>query len=347
MKVVTIGRSSDNNNIIINDGRVSRSHLQIILDDSGCYYAIDLDSTNGTFVNGKRISGKTPLQKGDTIVIGNTTLPWETYFTNESNASCSKNSNNRKVYVVIGIVLLICVIIGIIYAVSYNNKKSEEEKNRIENQYRDAQVKSANASADYSDRKRAEAEANEQKAKDAQAVAEKKAKDAKDAQARAEENEKVAKDAQEEAEKKEQVANAAKEEAEKKAEAALKEAGMKEQVAKEAQAAAEKAKENEEVAKNAQKTAEETTRLTIEFYKLLSTMKDAQIETVCKKIGLKTHTEDKLKNAFNSEKTTNERREKIIKTIKDVLNPSTQSTHAADNSQKSDTTAVQTSANGK
>ena len=79
MRVVTIGRSS-NNNIVINDGQVSRNHCQIIQDNHGNFRLIDTNSANGTYVNGVRRQGEVHLNQSDIIRIGNTTLPWQTYF---------------------------------------------------------------------------------------------------------------------------------------------------------------------------------------------------------------------------------------------------------------------------
>ena len=80
MKVITIGRNYDNN-IVVNDGKVSRVHLQIVQDDNGNVSVVDLNSANGTLVNGKRITGETRLHANDVVQIGNTTLPWQSYFT--------------------------------------------------------------------------------------------------------------------------------------------------------------------------------------------------------------------------------------------------------------------------
>lgn len=82
MKVITIGRSS-NSDIQINDSYVGRVHCQIVQDDNGNYRLIDLDSKNGTYVNGKRIHGNIRLKLTDIVRIGKTTLPWQNYFLQE------------------------------------------------------------------------------------------------------------------------------------------------------------------------------------------------------------------------------------------------------------------------
>ena len=79
MRVITIGRSSEND-ISINDPNVSRHHCQIIQHDDGHFTIADLGSANGTFVNGKRIYGNATLFPNDMLLIGNTTLPWQSYF---------------------------------------------------------------------------------------------------------------------------------------------------------------------------------------------------------------------------------------------------------------------------
>lgn len=79
MKIITIGRSSSND-IIIKDPLVSRIHCQIIEDDNGNFRLIDTDSKNGTFINGIKRRGEIPLNKSDVVRIGNTTLPWRSYF---------------------------------------------------------------------------------------------------------------------------------------------------------------------------------------------------------------------------------------------------------------------------
>src|SRR5688572_14460196 len=56
----------------LNDKRVSRNHVHIMMDD-GQFRVRDLGSTNGTFVDGKRVTDAR-VSPGTRIVVGKTTL---------------------------------------------------------------------------------------------------------------------------------------------------------------------------------------------------------------------------------------------------------------------------------
>jgi len=66
--VLTIGREASNQ-IAINDAEISRKHSQLVL-QGGKYVLTDLGSTNGTFVNGQRVTGQHVLQPGEVISLG-------------------------------------------------------------------------------------------------------------------------------------------------------------------------------------------------------------------------------------------------------------------------------------
>lgn len=66
--VLTIGREASNA-IAINDAEVSRKHAQLVF-QGGKYIITDLGSTNGTFVNGQRLTGQHVLQPGEIISLG-------------------------------------------------------------------------------------------------------------------------------------------------------------------------------------------------------------------------------------------------------------------------------------
>lgn len=95
MKTVKVGRSSGNDIVIQNDYYVGRTHCQFIQDDNGNYRVIDLNSTNGTFINGVRRSGETRLQSNDTVRIGNTMLPWQSYFSDRTGGSLDERGEIR------------------------------------------------------------------------------------------------------------------------------------------------------------------------------------------------------------------------------------------------------------
>jgi putative peptide zinc metalloprotease protein len=74
--VTQIGRMVDNAVVLV-DGLVSRHHAVINRDQAGDYFVVDLNSTNGTFLNEVRLSSPMPVKAGDTLRIGNTTLRFE------------------------------------------------------------------------------------------------------------------------------------------------------------------------------------------------------------------------------------------------------------------------------
>jgi DNA-binding NtrC family response regulator len=68
---ITIG-SKDDNEIVLEDGTVSRKHCRIVQADD-TYVAEDLDSTNGTYINGVRIK-RAYLEPGSVLAVGNTRI---------------------------------------------------------------------------------------------------------------------------------------------------------------------------------------------------------------------------------------------------------------------------------
>jgi pSer/pThr/pTyr-binding forkhead associated (FHA) protein len=70
-----IGRLADCR-IIINDGNTSRHHAEIHRSGSG-FVINDLGSTNGTFLNGERLTGDRRVTDGDIITVGSVSLRFE------------------------------------------------------------------------------------------------------------------------------------------------------------------------------------------------------------------------------------------------------------------------------
>lgn len=68
---IVVGRSSDLDMVLVEE-MVSRRHARIRMQD-GVIHIEDLDSTNGTFVNGEKIQA-TELREGDRVLIGTSIL---------------------------------------------------------------------------------------------------------------------------------------------------------------------------------------------------------------------------------------------------------------------------------
>lgn len=82
MKTFSIGRDASNP-IILNDNFVSRRHAELIISDNGQVMIKDLGSSNGTFVNGNRIS-ECYIKPGDIVKCASVFLNWQQYITRSS-----------------------------------------------------------------------------------------------------------------------------------------------------------------------------------------------------------------------------------------------------------------------
>jgi pSer/pThr/pTyr-binding forkhead associated (FHA) protein len=73
---ISMGRSSGSTIVLKSDDYASGRHAQLTR-HGGLLYVEDLGSTNGTFVNGRKTVGATPLRNGDTVRIGSTVFRYE------------------------------------------------------------------------------------------------------------------------------------------------------------------------------------------------------------------------------------------------------------------------------
>lgn len=69
---IVLGRSTDAD-ILVDDTGVSRRHLEVIT-RGDTVMAVDLGSTNGFFVNDRKVDGSTVLRDGDRITMGRVTM---------------------------------------------------------------------------------------------------------------------------------------------------------------------------------------------------------------------------------------------------------------------------------
>ncbi|MDR0971965.1 MAG: FHA domain-containing protein [Bacteroidales bacterium] len=141
MKIITIGRSREND-VIIEDAKVSRNHVQLVQNDNNNYFIVDLGSSNGTFVNGQRISGEVRLMLDDIVQIGNTKLDWQSYFYSEFPKTQkipedTRQQNGRLIWwIVAACIVLLFILGGLLY---YINSKNEKEITRQEEIRKDSE----------------------------------------------------------------------------------------------------------------------------------------------------------------------------------------------------------------
>lgn len=70
---LTIGREPDNDISVPDDTFISGHHARLEVRPSGSWL-VDLESTNGTYVNGQRIDGDRSVRRGDRVQVGSTVL---------------------------------------------------------------------------------------------------------------------------------------------------------------------------------------------------------------------------------------------------------------------------------
>jgi len=282
MRVITIGRSPEND-VVINDARVSRTHCQIVQNDSGVCSVVDLNSANGTFVNDKKITGEIRLQPHDVIRIGNTTLPWQEYIKPFStpeqkpiNIAQPTPKTNRIWLYIAACVVFVLVAGGIGFYFYCNGKKQEKIEASKRNQEKELQEAQLRQEAEQKEREaeRLQEEADElfrqaliSQSNESRALAEAKQEEATEAKRQAD----AATAAQHEAERARISAEKAKEEADRAKVAA-------EQNSKEAE---EKANQAVSRANTERDSANEKARLTEIFYEEYAVMKSDFARQVC------------------------------------------------------------------
>lgn len=93
LQVTTLGRDPSSNVILKDDG-VSRSHAKVLVYDDNKPHLVDLESTNGTFVNGRRIDA-VQLDEGDRIQLGPEVVLRMTYWSEDHLERMGAGSNQE------------------------------------------------------------------------------------------------------------------------------------------------------------------------------------------------------------------------------------------------------------
>lgn len=136
MKVITIGRSQEND-CVINEPGVSKHNTQIIKTDDGRFFIVDMGSVNGTYVNGIRISGEQPLRPGDTVIVANISVDWHRFFAVENTAPVpsapQKKSRGGWILALILGIVAAALVAGFVVVMLYVKEQKNEDVKTIDN----------------------------------------------------------------------------------------------------------------------------------------------------------------------------------------------------------------------
>jgi hypothetical protein len=102
--------SDPTNDLVISEDTVSRHHASITRREAR-YELADLNSTNGTFVNGQRLTGSTWIDKGDQVRFGEARFVFSTSGAPATSA-VGKPTRVAKLWTQLLIVAMIAVVLG-------------------------------------------------------------------------------------------------------------------------------------------------------------------------------------------------------------------------------------------
>ena len=92
---VVLGRDPTACSFVLSDERVSRVHAMVLFRDQA-FHLKDLNSSNGTFLNGKRVTGMTLLKAGDRIGIAPFSLEFvQPEITSDGGTSSTSDVHNK------------------------------------------------------------------------------------------------------------------------------------------------------------------------------------------------------------------------------------------------------------
>jgi hypothetical protein len=149
-KLIKIGRAHDND-IILTHTSISRYHIEAFVDGYGNVFITDLNSKNGTFVNGNQIHGSVMLNAGDILKLGiDRPIQWQKWVANDNqknnrNEHENADNNNKMPYpppfikggnkhtnMYIILILLLLITISFFAYKSYQKKSNAKTSDTVE-----------------------------------------------------------------------------------------------------------------------------------------------------------------------------------------------------------------------
>lgn len=134
--VNSIGRAEESY-ILLSDSSISRNHARIV-NMNATYAVTDLDSSNGTFVNNRRIKGNCNLNPGDLVRFGNISfvfVPASQHVDTIAYANVGqKRNDNRAIYIALLVVTLLIITFTVLFFFGKKDKATNHAQKPAEMQ---------------------------------------------------------------------------------------------------------------------------------------------------------------------------------------------------------------------
>ena len=131
----SIGRTEDNY-ILLTEDSISRNHAKIVNVNLN-YFVVDLGSSNGTFVNNKKIQGQVPLHGGDLIRFGSDVsfvfvpATQRVDLAAYANAGPKRNDNRMFIGFFLGLLIFIVVAVALVVGLLMSRCSEPQEPQEV------------------------------------------------------------------------------------------------------------------------------------------------------------------------------------------------------------------------
>jgi len=145
--VINIGRNKEND-VVIDNLKVSNYHAQMVIDEESKIFINDLQSENGTFVNGEIINEPTELKTKDEVTIANISFDWKKHIKNDNSDEkpveiyAEKKEKNWLVIILISLLITVVLVSSLFIINEFNSDGATiEEIKKVEDSKEENNIK--------------------------------------------------------------------------------------------------------------------------------------------------------------------------------------------------------------
>ena len=158
--VINIGRNKEND-VVIDNLKVSNYHAQMVIDEESKIFINDLQSENGTFVNGEIINEPTELKTKDEVIIANISFDWKKHIKNDNSDEkpveiyAEKKEKNWLVIILISLIITVVLVSSLFIINEFNSDGATiEEIKKVEDSKDENNIKDEKTSEKNKDQKK-------------------------------------------------------------------------------------------------------------------------------------------------------------------------------------------------